>query len=238
MPETVSALESYLAQATWLEETSRIPVWEKRGILHGFEGVGYDLPSQGVSLQQVHGTQIVDVSHPQKGLSPPEGDGLVTHTRGVRLAIKTADCLPVLVSGPRGVLALHAGWKGLAQDILGSAHQMWQGDWQHCEVALGPCISLESFEVGPEVVQSFRTQKFAMEETEFAFASSKGTKDRWHLDLAMLAAFRLRRLGLPAKQLYIVRTCTKKFPQRWHSFRRDGGKAGRNWSWIEYNENF
>lgn len=231
--KTADALEKFLEAITWTESAHRISAWTEKGISHGFEGKGFDLPSSGYALQQVHSPRLVHL--PAKPLALEPGDGLISTHKGQVIAVKTADCLPILIAHPRGVLALHAGWKGLAADILGGALQwMDEQGWalEEAEFALGPCISLDSFEVGPELLANFRREAFALQTLELAFASSKGQSDRWHLDLAVLAALQLARFAIEPARIHVVRTCTKKRADLWHSYRRDGTQAGRNWSWI------
>lgn len=234
----ISTLTHYLEQLNCLASTHRIPSWQSRGIAHGFEGKGFELAKGGHSLRQIHSATLVE---PPAGAAQPAaelaaGDALISAAQGQVIAVKTADCVPILVAHPRGVLAIHAGWRGLGLDIIGaSLREMEKRAWplREAEIAIGPCISLDSFEVGGEVVTALREGPFQMQEAEFAFASSKGRADRWHLDLGILAALQLARFGFPPERVYILRSCTKQESERWHSYRRDGQGAGRNWSWIK-----
>ena len=133
-------------------------------------------------------------------------------------------------------MAFHAGWRGLCQNILGKALDSLASCYSEIEIAIGPCIGLDSFEVGPEVVDQFRLGSYRMSDEEFAVSSSKGHSDRWHLDLAMLAILQVYRYKIPPEQLYALRTCTKKNSELFYSYRRDGAAAGRNWSWIAKSE--
>ncbi len=226
----IAGTESYLRHIHWLKDTRTIPAWEAMGIAHGFEGKGFELPSDVASLDQVHGCDIISLE--ELTHKTHTGDGYITGVKQQKIAVKTADCVPILIVAPQGVLALHAGWKGLAQNILGRAMEQLGSQRIKAQVGIGPCIGLESFEVGPEVVTAFRSGPFRMNEVEFAFACSKGVADRWHLDLATLAVLQLQRFEFPAEQIHVIRTCTVKHPELYHSYRRDGSAAGRNWSWI------
>ncbi len=226
-------LEKYLSQINCLESTHRVPRWEARGIKHGFEGKGFELDASGHSLRQIHSAKIVES---RGAIVPEEGDGLLTSEPGRLIAVKTADCVPVLIHHPRGALAIHAGWRGLGLGIVAEGLRlMAERSWvlREAEIAIGPCISLDSFEVGPEPIVALREGPFQMQDEEFAFASSKGRADRWQLDLGMLVAFQLARVAFPPEQITLFRGCTKKEGERWHSYRREGQAAGRNWSWIQ-----
>lgn len=231
----MKTLESWINRMNWVGTEHQLAPWVEEGIAHGFEGLGFDLPPSGFHLKQVHGPLLVDI---KKGANPemlPEADGLWTREPGVVIAVKTADCVPVLIQHPRLVMAIHAGWKGMAQDILGAAVKVLDQEGipiQECKVGIGPCISLDSFEVGPEVIDQFRRSAYGLDQETLAWASSKGQGDRWHLDLGLMAALRLKRAGWEPEQLSVIRSCTRKNPMVWHSFRRDGQRAGRNWSWI------
>lgn len=232
---SLRALESFFNQVEWLPERHDVARWTLRGIRHGFLGIGSERPQSAIALDQIHSATIhAAPASPHPVL--PAGDGLISlHSQQI-IAVKTADCLPILIHHPKGVLALHAGWKGLATNIVGEALRTVQRlawDFSELEFALGPCLSLGAFEVGPELLAAFRQEAYQMSDLEFAYASSKGHSDRWHLDLSGLAVLQLYRCGISASKISVIRTCTKSSSQRWHSFRRDGVKAGRNWSWIE-----
>lgn len=231
----MSSIESWINRITWTGTEHQLPSWVENGIAHGFEGLGYELPKNAYSLKQVHGPGLVEIKAGTDARVELEADGLWTRQPGLIIAVKTADCVPVLVQHPRLAMAIHAGWKGLSQDILGTALQVLEAEGipqAECRIGIGACISLDSFEVGPEVIDQFRRSAYHLEDETFAWASSKGQGDRWHLDLGLLAALRFKKAGFQPEQLNIIRSCTRKNPMIWHSFRRDRERAGRNWSWI------
>lgn len=98
---------------------------------------------------QVHGTDIVS----PKDL-PCDADGIVvTWAEFDRpLAIKTADCLPIVIEGEKGVVFLHAGWRGLAHGIL-ERPQIEQIGPQR--VFIGPSIHECCFEVSADFADNF-----------------------------------------------------------------------------------
>src|SRR5438876_12396346 len=69
-------------------------------------------------LRQVHGDRVVTVSSPGAGAGS-RADAAVTDQAGCALAVLTADCAPVALASPQGVLGVaHAGWRGLEAGVL------------------------------------------------------------------------------------------------------------------------
>jgi hypothetical protein len=73
-------------------------------------------------LDQVHGCHAVrvDASALPAGDPMPTADAAITTRTDVAVAVKAADCVPILLAHPAGaVAAIHAGWRGTAQGIAG-----------------------------------------------------------------------------------------------------------------------
>lgn len=166
-----------------------------------------------VRLGQVHGARVVHCGRPG---SIPECDGAVTGEGGVLLTVRTADCLPVLLSSARGGIALlHAGWRGLLEGILeaGVAELTAPGD---LHAVLGPAIGVCCYEVGPEVAARFPAE---------ALDRSRG--ERPHVDLGRAAARRLVALGIPPERIDVIPVCTRCHQHLLHSSRGSGAAPGR-----------
>ncbi len=169
--------------------------------------------SAGVALaSQVHGREVLEVEAP--GLAG-EGDALIVRAPGLLVAVRVADCVPILVVGARGVAAVHAGWRGIACDILGEAVARLG---EPLGAAIGPCISPEQYEVGEEVIAGIAGSGVPRE------VFTRAGPRREHADLRAAAAWQLRRAGVPA--IDVVQLCTQSNPDL-HSHRRDGAQAGR-----------
>ncbi|HEV7888495.1 MAG TPA: polyphenol oxidase family protein [Acidimicrobiales bacterium] len=106
-------------------------------------------PEPWTRLRQVHGTRVVVVEEPGGGTGE-EADAAVTQVRGAHLAVFTADCAPVALASPEGVIgAAHAGWRGLAGGVLEhTVEAMRSLGASRIEAALGPCIHPECYEFG------------------------------------------------------------------------------------------
>ncbi len=183
-------------------------------------------------LTQVHGSSVqrwtaADLAAARAGrLQPVQADAAWTDVPGLACTVLVADCLPVLIAsrGPRAVAAAHAGWRGLAGGVLEStvaALRDGVGARPDELVAwVGPGIGPDRFEVGDEVVQAFGDDgPHHARATRRADGSAA-----WLLDLAALAALRLRRAGVAAVALH--GGCTARDSADWFSHRRDG-RSGR-----------
>ena len=154
-----------------------------------------------------------------------ETDAVITNLKGVCVAIKTADCVPVLLydTKQKVVSAVHAGWRGTVQDIvIKTIHKMVEEfgtDPSDLFAGIGPSISPEVYEVGEEVWKQFSP--------EFYHASNPDKADKRLLDLWSANNQQLIQAGVPEEQIEVARTCTFSDSDRFFSARRDGIKTGR-----------
>lgn len=104
-----------------------------------------------VWLRQVHGARVVRVG--AAGATDAcglEADAAVTAETGLALAVHTADCAPIALWSPTGVIgAVHAGWRGVAAGVVESTVGAMR-ELGATEVVgwLGPCIRAECYEFG------------------------------------------------------------------------------------------
>lgn len=182
-------------------------------------------PSAPFWLDQVHGADVVDADTLIGSKSMPRADGSVTRAVNVVLAIRVADCIPVLFSDRSGsvIAAAHAGWRGLAAGVLENTITAMRCDREDIVAWLGPAIGVRAFEVGPEVREAFIAWNAAD-----ANAFAEGTGGKWHADLALIARQRLARAGLT--DVNADGRCTWTNSQ-FFSYRRDRG-AGRMAAFI------
>lgn len=169
------------------------------------------------SLTQIHSTQALRAV----GLgNAGEGDALITNMSGVPISIRTADCLPILLADPEhfAIGAVHAGWRGTAGEIVCRTLDTMRSEFgtapERLVAAIGPGIGLCCYEVGKEVAQRF------------------GFTQATHLDLAAINRGQLVSAGVPASQIDTLGRCTKCESDLFHSYRRDGERAGRMISYI------
>ncbi len=114
-----------------------------------------------VTLYQVHSPEVLIVEKPLNG-ERPKADGLVTNKPGLVLGVLTADCGPVLFADQEaGVIgACHAGWKGATGGVLESTLETMNrlgAKNSNITAILGPTISPDNYEVGPEFIDRLIT---------------------------------------------------------------------------------
>jgi YfiH family protein len=183
------------------------------------------LPSEPCWLNQTHGTRVVRAG------SDPNADASFTDQANIICVVKTADCLPLLLCRRDGtaVAAIHAGWRGLADGIIGETLKVFPAMANDILVWLGPAIGPEKFEVGDEVRERFMARNGAI-----ASAFQPSTRPgHWLANLYQLARLDLHAVGVTA--IYGGQYCTYSNPDLFYSYRRDGKMTGRMASliWID-----
>jgi hypothetical protein len=173
----------------------------------------FNLQDCAARIQQVHGDAVFQISGPGDLKNIPEADALITNLKNIALIILTADCIPAFIYDPVKQAAglVHAGWRGLKQNILPktilrmqAAYESKAGD---LKIAFGPCIRECCYEVGPEFKDYFP-----------GFFKPAGAKG--HLDLIAAAKDQARRLGVPDSNISDAGLCTS-CDRRFFSYRRD-----------------
>lgn len=118
-------------------------------------------PVQAASAEQVHGTRLQIVPALSRPKKYHGTDGLLTEEVGQPVAVFTADCVPVFISGDRGrvVGMLHAGWRGVQGQILPKAVRLLRRRWRIRPTAIdvwaGPSIGACCFTAGWDVARYF-----------------------------------------------------------------------------------
>jgi YfiH family protein len=202
---------------------------------HGFTGIGISSPHT-LTLKQVHSNIVHNMGESSQLEKNLEGDGLFTKTTNLSIAVKTADCLPLLFcdKNKTAVAATHAGWRGFCAGIIDKTLDHFLRNnvlLKDLHVVIGPAISLQRFEVGPEVVVALSKAPAGFNESEMTLMCSKGREDRSHIDLQLAAVLNLIKRGLPAENIEVLRTCTFD-SLLWNSYRREKAYVGSNLAYI------
>ncbi len=188
-----------------------------------------------VTISQVHGHAVLEAleSADRSSVAPPMGqaDAVWTQKSDHAVAVKTADCVPLLMVDPvaHRVAAVHAGWRGVIGEIVVRAIDRLEGRGakrDELRVALGPAIQACCFEVDGEL-----PAKFSAAFGDGVIRPQPG-KSRVHLDLSWAVARSLERAGVPSSHVDVLPHCTR-CDQRFFSHRRDQGLTGRQLSLIQ-----
>ncbi|MBV9571405.1 MAG: peptidoglycan editing factor PgeF [Alphaproteobacteria bacterium] len=172
-----------------------------------------------LTLYQIHSAAAAVVTAPWEMGEGPKADAMATNVPRLALGVLTADCAPVLLAdaGARVIGAAHAGWKGAFSGVIESVLQSMEqlgASRVRIAAAIGPCISQENYEVGPEFVDRFRD---ADEGNSRWFAMSD-RPDHFRFDLPGYVRHRLEEAGIVSVER--VAACTYDQEQRFFSFRR------------------
>jgi YfiH family protein len=164
--------------------------------------VGLD-PSRLSFNRQVHSPTI----H-RAGRRGVPGDGLWSDEPGLPMLAFSADCLPIAIArrdGVRRLVVVHAGWRGLAEGVVGAAVEAVGGE---TAAVIGPAIGPCCYEVGEDVSSRFDEDL---------------TVGR-RLDLWTAAERALRRAGVATVERLDL--CTRCHPDLFFSHRRSGRARG------------
>ena len=187
---------------------------------------------------QVHGKRSVVVD--EDFIRNPErerhdllegADVIMTRLKGVCVGVSTADCVPVLLyDAEKGVVcAVHAGWRGtvirVVQEAVSDMNKRYGTLASDLRAVIGPCISLDSFEVGDEVYDRFCQAGFNMSLIAREY-------EKWHIDLPECNRLQLMEVGVNPLNIQSAHVCTYMNSSRFFSARKLGIDSGRIFSGI------
>jgi len=177
-----------------------------------------NIPHQAI---QTHQTDSLWCNGPGR-IHDSAADILLSDQDNTVLAVRTADCLPILLADPqKGICAaVHAGWRGTAAGVAKQAvHAMCErgAESEHILASLGPCIGPCCFEIGEEAAAALRNS-----------ADSAADFVHKNADLRQINRLQLLQSGLPEQNIELIPACTACDNKRFFSFRRDAGLTGRH----------
>ena len=212
----------------------RAPELEKAGISHGFmtrpsDSILRDAGRRAafiaalsakdmVVLDQVHGDLVQVIASNER---PRTGDGLVLLEPGVIGAVKTADCVPVILYSLKypAAAVVHAGWRGTARQIgrkAVAAIVRMGVEADSIGALIGPCIGPCCYSVGEDVAASFRDSGIGDE----VFARREGV-----LFLDLKKANRLILMAEGVRKIDDSDLCTSCRNDLFFSARREGSSG-------------
>lgn len=203
-----------------------------------------------ITLRQIHSDVVhrVDSVPPQ----PLFGDGLLTATPGLLLAIQTADCFPVILVDVkhRAVGVFHAGWRGASKRIVekgvGEMFRHFGTRPRDLLAAIGPGVRGCCYEVGEEVRAIFESQFDYAEGLFRQVKESDPVREKYpllfltarapghgelpskiFLDVAEANRRQLLAAGVPRNSIDVSKLCTMCNNDLLFSYRAEKGRTGR-----------
>jgi copper oxidase (laccase) domain-containing protein len=184
--------------------------------------------------RQVHGSMVIQTEIPPCGVMT-EADAVATSTRNIAATVISADCVPVVISGGGAVAAVHAGWKGLRDGVIGDgvaavrrmsaavaelplalaadAGSEAARNELALTAAIGPCAGACCYEVSDELHEVFAER-------------GQDSRNGQNLDLNEIARLQLQEAGVQTiHDLALCTICSD--PELLFSHRRDHGETGR-----------
>lgn len=149
-----------------------------------------------VTVRQVHADRVLDAAHASRD---DEADALVSDDPSLAIAMMVADCVPLVLADDSSgrVAVVHAGWRGLAAGVIARALDALSP--VDTRVFIGPSISQEGYQVGPEVAGAFAHIEGAL--------LADGA-DRSRLDLRLVATRQLLDAGVKEDRIALSRQVT------------------------------
>lgn len=149
-------------------------------------------------VSQVHGAAVIDVHHINDAT---KADAIVCHDHDVTVAVLVADCTPLLIvdEASHQLCVVHAGWRGLASGVIEAAVLAMGVNPTALKVAIGPAISGERYQVGPEVIAA---------SSYFAPNARPDHGDRWLLDTRATAVSILNAVGVRESNITVSSAST------------------------------
>jgi YfiH family protein len=182
-----------------------------------------------LSVKQVHGTEALVVDRALADTDRFAGgwDALVTDQPGIMVAVRTADCVPILMHDPRRrvVAAVHAGWRGAVAGIVPKTLALLQSRFGshlgHIRISIGPSAGVCCYEVDEPVIDRL-CHGFA----DWKKVVRTRADGRTHLDLKALVKEQALALGAHPKSVSTVNLCTICHEDLFFSYRREGKVNG------------
>jgi YfiH family protein len=198
------------------------------------------------TLTQVHGRNVFAIRKGRgvRGEGRPEADVLVSDDPDIAVAVRAADCVPLLIGDRRtgAVAAVHAGWRGTAAGAASAAVDALAREFRarpaDLIAAIGPSIGPCCYEVGTELVDAFAAAghpRHLIDRWFIAPPPRRGARpvlsgaERPKLRLDAWAANRdqLMLSGLDEQNIHACGLCTASHIELFPSYRIEKDRAGR-----------
>lgn len=196
-----------------------------------------ELPYHVIQSHQIHSDGIAIITDPSVTRGDLEGiDAMITRLKNVAIGARTADCVPILLYDPvhEVIASIHSGWRGttlkLCQKTILKMEEVFGSIPKDLKAIIGPSISKEYFQVGAELVDTFKKGGFPMDRI-YAWEGDADPGDvstGHHIDLWQANHWLLEDAGLMIENIYLSAICTYKNNDKYYSARAEkNNKCGR-----------
>lgn len=178
--------------------------------------------------EQIHGAKVVWVREHGQGRLPG-CDGLITALPGLKIGVRTADCVPMLLFAEKAgiIAALHAGWRGTLKNIVAQAVKQFQKAGvgsAEIKAIFGPYIGMCCYEVDADVARPFQ-RRFPKNQQVIYKNNLK-----WQINLAYANYLELLAVGVKKNNIQMPFYCTRCQNERFFSYRQEG--RGKPWRQV------
>ena len=192
-------------------------------------------PENIVMSDQTHTTNVRLVKEEDRGngYTRPRAfhdvDGLITNTKGLVLTTSYADCVPLYFIDPvhEAIGLSHSGWKGTVGKIgkvtIEKMSAEFGTDPKDLQVAIGPSICQDCYEVSEDVIEQFRAAFHQEHWSQLFYAKANG---KYQLNLWMANRIIFMEAGIPESHIHMPGICTCCNPDFLFSHRASKGRRG------------
>ncbi|MCS6874815.1 MAG: peptidoglycan editing factor PgeF [Pyrinomonadaceae bacterium] len=182
------------------------------------------------TVWQVHSDQIKVINSLEQALNGnSKADAMISNLSEILLAIKTADCVPILLADPkqRTFAAIHAGWRGTLESITSKTirkmEKIYGSTPRDLICALGPA-AVSKYEVSSDVIEKFY-EKFSEVAKSFFRPSQK--EGHAFLNLHQANVNQLLDSGIMKENIFVAPFCTMQRTDLFFSYRIEKAKYGK-----------
>ena len=153
--------------------------------IDGHNKVLFKITNRKFSLvNQIHSNKVIQIYKNDHHFTC---DGIFTYEPNVIVAVRTADCIPVLLSNKQGsfVAAVHCGWRGLSAGIIRETLKKIKTNCEDVVAWIGPGISQKYFETDRDVYELFN-KKYNFLTKHFNYKKNKFYVDLVGITVSLL----------------------------------------------------
>ena len=160
------------------------------------------------TMEQSHSNVFLEINEPGNY----KADALITKEKNLTLIVKTADCMPVLISDEEKIGVIHIGWKGLENNIFYKTISKF--NLSKLKISIGPHAQECCYEVKIDLETKFK--KYCCR-----------NNNKIYLNLSKEIEEFSEKNGI---ELEIIDKCTIE-DKKYNSYRRDK-TDNRQWSFL------